>query len=247
MFPYKDDLPTLRPAIVTVVLIALNILVWLLIQGAGGEVAMEQSVCRLGLIPGRLFGTVPPGAVIQLGPGMACEVGVFPAWATLFSSMFLHGGWMHLAGNLLFLWVFGNNIEDSTGRIRYLVFYLACGIAAGLTQALLSPASRIPMVGASGAISGVMGAYIVLHPRARVHMLIFLGIWITTIRVPAYLMLGYWFLLQVLGGVPGLGKEVGGTAFLAHVGGFVAGAVLILLFRSRRLLDLHPHRHNVRW
>jgi membrane associated rhomboid family serine protease len=247
MFPYKDDLPTLRPAVVTAALIGLNILVWLVIQGAGSEAALEGSVCGLGLIPGRLFGSIPPGAIIQLGPRVSCEVGTFPAWATVFTSMFLHGGWMHLLGNMLFLWVFGNNIEDSTGRWRFIVFYVACGLAAGLTQAFLEPRSRLPMVGASGAISGVMGAYIVLHPRARVHLLIFLGIWATTIRVPAYLMLGYWFLLQLLGGLPGLGKELGGTAFLAHVGGFVAGVVLIMVFRNQRLLELHPDRHSVRW
>ena len=130
---------------------------------------------------------------------------------------------------------------------KYVAFYLLCGLAAGLTQAFLEPGSRLPMVGASGAISGVMGAYIVLHPRARIHLLIFLGIWVTTIRVPAYLMLGYWFLLQLLGGIPGLGQELGGTAFLAHVGGFLAGVLLILVFRNQRLLDLHPDRHFVRW
>jgi membrane associated rhomboid family serine protease len=185
--------------------------------------------------------------VVILGPDVSCQAGTFPAWATLLTSMFMHGGWMHLIGNMLFLWVFGNNIEDSTGRIRFVVFYLACGVAAALAQAFVNPASRIPMVGASGAISGVMGAYMMLHPRTRVHVLIFLGIYVNTIAVPAYLMLAYWFILQILGGLPGLGKELGGTAFLAHVGGFVAGVVLIKLFQNKRLLDLHPHRASVRW
>jgi len=247
MFPYKDELPTLRTPVVTVALIALNVMAWILVQGAGSDPALPQSVCTLGVIPGRLFGHIPVGAAIRLGPGVSCEAGTLPAWATLLTSMFMHGGWMHLIGNMLFLWVFGNNIEDSTGRFRFVVFYLACGLAAALAQAIADPGSRIPMVGASGAISGVMGAYIVLHPRARVHMLVFLGIWITTIAVPAYLMLAYWFILQLLGGLPGVGKELGGTAFPAHVGGFVAGVVLIMLFRNRRLLDLHPHRSSVRW
>ncbi len=247
MFPFKDELPTLRTPLVTVALIAVNILVWVLIQGAGSDPMLQQSVCTLGVIPGRIFGHIPAGATVPLGPGMRCEIGSFPAWATLFTSMFTHGGWMHLIGNMLFLWVFGNNIEDSTGRFRFVAFYLLCGLAAALAQSVINPESRIPMVGASGAISGVMGAYIVLHPRARVHMLVFLGIWITTIAVPAYLMLAYWFLLQLLGGLPGLGKEVGGTAFLAHVGGFVAGAALILAFRNRSLVDRHPLRSSVRW
>ena len=247
MFPYKDELPTLRTPIVTFALIAANVLSWVLIQGAGTDPLLQESVCTMGAIPGRVFGHIPAGSVVPLGRGMVCEVGSVPGWATLFTSMFLHGGWMHLIGNMLFLWVFGNNIEDSTGRFRYLAFYLLCGLAAALAQSVLNPESRIPMVGASGAISGVMGAYIVLHPRTRVHMLVFLGIWITTIAVPAYLMLAYWFILQLLGGLPGLGKEVGGTAFLAHVGGFVAGVVLIMVFRNQRLLDLHPDRSSVRW
>jgi membrane associated rhomboid family serine protease len=135
-----------------------------------------------------------------------------------------------------FLWVFGNNVEDSMGHIRYVIFYLLCGLAAATAQILTNPASTIPMVGASGAISGVMGAYIVLYPRVRVHMLVFLGFFITTIAVPAWVMLGYWFLLQLLGGLPTLGSERGGVAFWAHAGGFVAGMVLILLFRDRKLV-----------
>jgi membrane associated rhomboid family serine protease len=136
-----------------------------------------------------------------------------------------------------FLWVFGNNVEDSMGHGRYLLFYLVCGLAAAATQALVNPASAIPMVGASGAISGVMGAYIVLYPRVRVHMLVFLGIFITRIVVPAYLMLGYWFLLQLVGG--GLSTEEGGVAFWAHAGGFLTGAVLIHLFRDPELVSEH--------
>jgi membrane associated rhomboid family serine protease len=150
--------------------------------------------------------------------------------------MFLHGGWLHLIGNMWFLWVFGNNIEDSMGHSRFLAFYLLTGLAAASAQMVVNPASPIPMVGASGAVSGVMGAYVVLYPRVRVHMLIFLGFFITTIGVRAWLMLGYWFLLQIVGGIPAIASEGGGVAFWAHAGGFVAGASLIFLFRDRALL-----------
>jgi membrane associated rhomboid family serine protease len=135
-----------------------------------------------------------------------------------------------------FLWVFGNNIEDSMGHFRFLIFYLLCGLLAAGTQVAVQPSSAIPMVGASGAISAVMGAYIVLYPRVKVHMLIFLGIFVTTVQVPAVWMLGYWFLLQIVGGIPALASESGGVAFWAHAGGFIAGAILIFLFKDRELL-----------
>jgi membrane associated rhomboid family serine protease len=242
MFPYKDENPTFRTPIVTVALIATNVVVWLLLQGAGQEALLAASVCQLGVIPGHLFGSIPSGAEIPLGPGVFCTVGNLPGWLSVITSMFTHGGWLHLLGNMWFLWVFGNNVEDSTGRFRFLAFYLLCGTVAAMSQAWSNPSSGIPMVGASGAISGVMGAYIVLFPRVKVHMLIFLGIFITTITVPAYMMLGYWFLLQLLGGLPVLAKEMGGTAFMAHVGGFVAGMVLALVFRNPRLME---RRNNI--
>jgi membrane associated rhomboid family serine protease len=236
MFPYKDENPTLRAPVVTLALIAANVAAWLLVQGMGQGVALENSICHLGLVPGHLFGTLLPDATISLGGGRSCTMGDLPAPLTVLTSMFMHGGWLHLLGNMWFLWVFGNNVEDSTGRLRFLVFYLLCGALAGLTQAFADPQSAIPMVGASGAISGVMGAYIVLYPRVRVHMLIFLGFFITTIVVPAYLMLAYWFLLQILGSLPIMAKESGGVAVLAHAGGFVSGMVLVLLFRNRALI-----------
>jgi membrane associated rhomboid family serine protease len=235
MFPYKDENPTFRTPIITVALIGLNVMAWVLVQGGGGEPALSQSVCDLGLVPGHLLGALQAGARIRLGPDAYCELGNFPAWGTVLTSMFMHGGWLHLIGNMWFLWIFGNNIEDATGRFRFVVFYLLCGVAAALTQSLITPKSGVPMVGASGAISGVMGAYVVLYPRVRVHMLVFLGFFITRIAVPAYLMLGYWFLLQLVGG--GLANEMGGTAFFAHVGGFLAGMLLIYPFRNRRLTD----------
>ncbi len=149
---------------------------------------------------------------------------------TVLTSMFLHGGLGHLFGNMVFLWVFGNNIEDAMGHVSYLLFYILCGIAAALTQILLNPDSTIPMIGASGAISGVMGAYIVLFPHAKVRALVFY----TVMLVPAWIMLGVWFALQLFSGFSTLGgPDVGGVAFWAHVGGFIAGAVLVWLFRDK--------------
>ena len=242
MFPYKDDNPTVITPLVTFGIIGVNILIWVFIQGVGAEPGMSRSVCELALIPGELLGRVAPGTQIPLGPRTVCVLGGSQTWFTPFTSMFLHGGWFHLIGNMWFLWVFGNNIEDSMGHIRFVVFYLLCGLAAAALQVAMSPSSAIPMLGASGAIGGVMGAYVVLYPKVRVHMLIFLGFFVTTIAVPAYLMLGYWFLLQLLGGIPSLAREGGGVAFWAHVGGFVAGAAVIKLFRNPDLIAQHTHK-----
>lgn len=236
MFPIRDDNPTFLRPVVTLGLIAANVLVWVFVQGLGSEPLLSNSVCSLGLIPGELLHLVAPGTQIPSGRGMVCVLTDQAAWYTTVTSMFLHGGWLHLIGNMWFLWVFGNNIEDSMGHSRFLVFYVVTGLAAAAAQMAVNPASPVPMVGASGAISGVMGAYIVLYPRVRVHMLIFLGFFITTIGVPAWLMLGYWFLLQFVGGIPAVASEGGGVAFWAHAGGFVAGAVLIFVFRDRALL-----------
>ena len=239
MFPYRDDNPTLATPIVTMVLIGLNLAMWVLVQGMGAELPLSKSVCELGLIPGEYLGRLPPGYTVPLSPEMGCVIEARSGWYTPLSSMFLHGGWFHLIGNMWFLWLFGNNVNDSMGHFRFLVFYVLCGLAAAAAQTLVNPSSPIPMVGASGAISGVMGAYIVLYPKVRVHMLIFLGFFITTVVVPAYLMLGYWFLLQLLGGVPALGSEEGGVAFWAHAGGFIAGAVLVHIFKDSELVAKH--------
>jgi membrane associated rhomboid family serine protease len=154
---------------------------------------------------------------------------------TLLTSMFLHGGWAHLIGNMLFLFVFGDNIEDAMGHLSYLLFYLLCGIAAALAQVLLDSTSTIPMIGASGAISGVMGAYIVLFPQGRVRALVFFGYFGQVILVPAWIMIGIWFALQLFSGFVSLGgpSDIGGVAFWAHVGGFVAGAILVWIFRDK--------------
>lgn len=250
MFPIRDDNPTLYTSVATFAIIGLNAASWIFLQGLGTEPSLSRSVCELGAIPGELLGRVPAGTLVPLSPTASCQIGGDPNWLTPLTSMFMHGGWFHIIGNLWFLAVFGDNIEDSMGRLRFVVFYLLCGFAAFAAQALANPDSAIPMVGASGAIGGVMGAYAVQYPRARVHLLVVLGFYVTRIVVPAVFMLGWWFLLQLLGGLPALGQEGGGVAFWAHVGGFSAGVVLIFPFRSpsrvaaqRRILA----RHRGRW
>ena len=242
MFPYKDENTTVITPLVTFAIIGANILMWVFVQGLGTDPGMSRSVCELALIPGELLGRVAPGTQIPLGPRTVCVLGGSETWYTPLSSMFLHGGWFHLIGNMWFLWVFGNNVEDSMGHLRFVVFYLLCGLAAAALEVALKPSSPIPMLGASGAIGGVMGAYIVLYPRVRVHMLVFLGFYVTRIVVPAVFMLGYWFLIQLLGGIPSLAREGGGVAFWAHVGGFVAGAAIIMLFRNPKLIAQHTHK-----
>jgi membrane associated rhomboid family serine protease len=240
MIPYHDENDTLRTAYVTIALIATNVLVWVLVQGAGATVPLASSVCNFGLIPGELTMRVPPGAQFPMGEGLVCltDPGRQP-WNVI-TSMFLHGSWMHLIGNMWFLWLFGNNIEDSMTRPRFLVFYLLSGLAAAFLQVALQPDSTVPMVGASGAISGVMGAYLVLYPRVRVFTWVPLGFFMTSLALPAWVMLFYWIALQFVGGVGSIAAaQKGGTAFWAHVGGFAAGAVLVLIFRRRDRVQSH--------
>jgi membrane associated rhomboid family serine protease len=241
MFPIRDDNPHFLTPVVTVGIIAANAAVWALVQGLGTEPTLPSSVCELGLVPGDLLRRLPAGSRVPLGPHYACVVQSGSSWYTLFTSMFLHGGWMHLIGNMWFLWIFGNNVEDSMGHARFAIFYLLCGLAAAAFQVASQPDSGVPMVGASGAIGGVMGAYIVLYPRVRVHMLVFLGFYVTRIVVPAVFMLGYWFLLQLFGGAAALGRAGGGVAFWAHVGGFLAGSLLVIPFRKPALVARHPY------
>ena len=237
MFPYKDENPTVLVPLVTVAVIAVNVACWIFIQGFGTEPALSQSVCQLGLIPVEFLGRAAPGTAIRISADAACLLGSSPTWYAPFTSMFLHGSWFHLLSNMWFLYLFGDNVEDAMGHFRFAVFYVMTGLAAAAVQVLASPGSALPMVGASGAISGVMGAYVILYPLVRVHTLVFLGILITKVALPAYLMLGYWFLLQLLGGLPAVGgKAPGGVAFWAHVGGFLAGALLIPFFKDRALV-----------
>lgn len=240
MFPVRDDNPTLATPLVTILIVVANVLVWMVVQGFGSEPLLSKSVCELGLIPGELLGLAPDGARVALGPATSCVISHESAsWLTSFTSMFLHGGWFHILGNMWFLWVFGDNVEDSMGHGRFAAFYVLCGLAAAAAQVAASPSSPIPMVGASGAIGGVMGAYAMLYPRANVNMLVVLGIFVTRVNIPAYLVLGYWFLLQILGGVPALEAEGGGVAFWAHAGGFLAGIVLCFFFKDARLVSAH--------
>jgi len=249
VIPLSDDNPTLRPPVATIGALALIGAAWVLLQGAGFDPrALAASVCNLGLVPGEITGTAPLGLAVPIGEGLACVVDDEPVnWATPLTSMFLHGGWGHLLSNALFLWVFGNNIEDSMGRARFVVFYLLCGFAADAAQVALDPSSPIPVVGASGAISGVMGAYLVLYPRVRVNMLFIFVIIVRIIPLPAWLVLLYWFGLQILSAVMELGSAASsGVAFMAHIGGFVAGAALVKVFEDRgRVAERTHQRHRL--
>lgn len=238
MFPLGDDNPTLRFPLAVVVIIAVTSLTWLVVQGFGMQEPLLRSLCYFGLIPGELFTSTPKGALINLG-GYACPLHrPFPA-VTLITHMFMHGGWFHIIGNLWFLWVFGDNVEDVMGRARFAAFYLLCGLGAAAVQIATDHSSLLPMVGASGAIGGVMGAYARFYPRARVRTLIFLGFFVTMARVPAIWMLGYWFLIQLLAGLPALTRSGGGVAFWAHVGGFLTGMVLAGPFARADYLQAH--------
>jgi membrane associated rhomboid family serine protease len=243
MFPYRDENETQRTAIITIVIIALNVLAWLGIQGAGTTYALAKSICELGLIPGELTLSLPVGTKFPMGDGLVCATDPGAQPQHLLTSMFLHGSWMHLLGNMWFLWLFGNNVEDSMGRLRFLAFYLICGLAAAFGQVITNPASSIPMVGASGAISGVMGAYLILYPRVRVFTLVILGFFFTSVALPAWVMLGYWFVLQFLSGLVSFAGEGGGVAFWAHIGGFVAGVVLVKLFARSDYVQAHRAHH----
>ncbi len=207
----------------TVVFIVACVLVflWELSFGASGS---ERIFYALGVVPAVLLGHG------QLPP----ELALIPPWATVFTSMFMHGGWMHLIGNMLYLWTFGDNVEDSMGHGRFVVFYLLCGVAAVFAQALPDPSSTIPMVGASGAISGVLGAYLLLFPHARVLVAIPLGFLLHMMRIPAGLVLVLWFGLQLLSSAMAQPGQ-GGVAFRAHIGGFIAGMILIPIFKQRRV------------
>jgi membrane associated rhomboid family serine protease len=243
VFPYHDENETQRPAIVTMALIAANVLAWVLVQGAGSAYSLAASVCNYGLIPGELTLSLRPGSGFPMGDGVACIIDPDRQTMNVLTSMFLHGSWMHLLGNMWFLWLFGNNIEDSMSRPRFLAFYLLSGLAAALFQVVTNPDSSIPMVGASGAISGVMGAYLILYPRVRVFTFVALGFFFTQMAVPAWVMLIYWAFIQFASGLTTVGAEGGGVAFWAHIGGFVAGVVLAKIFASPAHVVQHRSHH----
>lgn len=223
MIPLHDDNPTtIRPYVTVAVIVICGVaFLW---QFSSGPQGQQIIAFGLGAVPAVLFGHA------ELPPALY----LIPASLTVFSSMFLHGGWMHLIGNMLYLWIFGNNVEDSMGHVRFVVFYLVCGIAAVFAHALPNAESQIPMIGASGAISGVLGAYILLYPHARVLVLIPLGIFFHTVRLKAMWVLGFWIVLQLVSSAFA-DPSKGGVAFGAHIGGFVAGLALIPFFKYRKV------------
>lgn len=251
MIPLGDNLPTLRRPVVTFTIIGATAAVWLIGQGAGlNDIALATSVCNFGLVPGELTGQAALGLAVPLADGLTCNVDNEAINVlTPVISVFLHGSWAHIIGNMLFLFVFGNNVEDSMGHIRFLAFYLLCGVAAAAAHVLLNPASPVPTVGASGAISGVMGAYLLLYPKARIKMLFIFFIFFKVFRIQAWLVLIWWFLLQVVTGLPELvsvrSDISGGVAVWAHVGGFLAGALLIKLFADSTLVSAHKQAYAV--
>lgn len=219
MIPFKDDNPTERIPYITILLIAMNSAIF--IFQALSHSDPKRIVYTYGAIPHFLLtlNTVQP---------------VHPV-LTVFTSMFMHGGLLHLGTNMLFLWIFGNNIEDKLGAVRFIIFYLLCGTAAAYGHAITDPASTIPMIGASGAVSGVLGAYILLFPQARIHTLIFLGFFVQVVRLPAIIVIGFWILIQFINGMISKGlHNQGGVAWFAHIGGFLFGIVLIKFFISSK-------------
>jgi membrane associated rhomboid family serine protease len=231
MFPLRDENPTLLTPYITVVLIFINVVVWLYLEGAGySPERLTATVCRYGMIPVEITGR--PLDVAD--GGMPCRLGGL-TWAGTVTSMFLHGSWLHLIGNMWFLWLFGNNVEDSMGHIRYAFFYLLVGVAAAVAHLFAEPGSALPTVGASGAISGAMGAYLVLYPRVRVQTLFIFIFFIRIIAIPAWVVLLEWFVMQLLSSSASAGST-GGVAFWAHIGGFVAGVAAVKLFEDRELV-----------
>jgi membrane associated rhomboid family serine protease len=252
MIPLKDDIPTQRFPILTVLIILACAVVYFGFEAGGLELGSKgnERVVEYGAIPYEL--THPGDECAEVSGQVFCEgqEGVqgeapdqAPWWATAFTSMFMHGSLLHLAGNMLFLWIFGNNIEDSMGRARFVAFYILGGLAALALQVLFDPSSTVPTVGASGAIAAVLGGYAVLYPRARVLTVVFIIIFFTVVRLPALLVLGLWFLLQLL---PAFSQPVsesgGGVAYFAHIGGFLFGLALIRLFADRARDDYDSHR-----
>jgi membrane associated rhomboid family serine protease len=245
VFPLKDNIPTDRPAIITIALIAINVLVYFVLQKGGILSGPDDAiVVKWGAIP---YEFAHPGkdCAITMGQivceGMPDVVGEAPSqppfWQTAFSSMFMHGSILHLGGNMLFLWIFGNNVEDAMGHVRYVAFYLLGGLVAVAAQVLVEPDAVAPTIGASGAVAAVLGGYILLYPRARVVTLIFIVFFFTILELPAMLILGFWFLQQVAFGFYGVANPTGGgggVAYFAHIGGFAFGLLAIKLFASRR-------------
>jgi membrane associated rhomboid family serine protease len=222
MFPLRDTIPSRSFPIITVVIICLNLLIFFYEFTLGAKA--ETLISSLGMIPA------------SFANFLSVDISSWPPLIlTLFSSVFLHGSWFHVISNMWYLWIFGDNIEDRTGHLRFLLFYLLCGLLAGIAHIVMNPLSEIPTIGASGAVAGIMGAYIVLFPRSKITTLIFLVIFIQIVRIPAIIFLGFWFLLQLLSGTFSLGivEQSGGVAWWAHIGGFFTGMIFVFLFKKR--------------
>lgn len=228
--PLYDDTPRLRVPVVTYGLIGACAVVFLWQSGLSPE-AGNAAALSFGMVPAVLFGHAELPRALQ----------IVPAWATTITCMFLHESWLHLGGNMLYLWIFGKGVESALGAPRYIALYLLCGVIAALTQASVSPASTVPMIGASGAIAGVLGAYLVLYPRSNVVVFIWVIILVRLLTVPAVILLGIWFLLQLLSASAAAADEAG-VAFWAHVGGFIAGMALVLVLRRHDVAMLQPRR-----
>jgi membrane associated rhomboid family serine protease len=231
MFPLRDSIPSTRPPVVNVLLIAACTVVFVFELTLGRY--LDGFLLVNGFVPARFFH--PSAFDVNLA---------FNVRSALFS-MFLHGGWLHLIGNMWFLWIFGDNVEDALGHVKYLLFYLACGLVAAFSQAAIAPASQVPMIGASGAIAGVLGAYLVWFPWARVKTLVFLLIFFTIMDLPAPIFLLLWFVVQFFAGTTAIASasaSSGGVAFFAHIGGFLAGAALAVVLRSTG--SVHPYRRH---
>jgi membrane associated rhomboid family serine protease len=232
MFPLKDDNPTTITPIVTWMLIAFNTAIFLfqLSLGPGGR----QFVYQYGAIP----------AVVTGQASLPKDFAAIPPFLSIFTSMFLHGGWIHLIGNMWYLWIFGNNIEEAMGGLRYLFFYFVCGFAASMSHILLNAGSTLPSIGASGAIAGVLGAYLLLYPRARVLTLIVLIFFIRLLYIPAGFILGFWFFLQLINSSAAGSQGSGGVAVWAHIGGFIAGLLLVGIFKKKNVRFFNPPRFS---
>ena len=221
-FPLFDDNPTRRQPYVSWLIIATCIIVFFW-QESLAPASEREAIFQLGFIPANASGIAP----------LPADFTLLPAWMTIFTSMFLHGGWMHIGGNMLYLWIFGDNVEESMGRFKFVLFYALCGIAAALAQSAVDPASRIPMIGASGGIAGILGAYLMLHPKAAIRTFVLVIIFVRFINLPAWIVLSIWIGGQFVAVPNALASDGGGVAYFAHIGGFAAGMLLIPFFKRR--------------
>ncbi|MCH8024643.1 MAG: rhomboid family intramembrane serine protease [Candidatus Marinimicrobia bacterium] len=252
LFPYRDDNPRVLIPYVTYAIIALNLVVFLYQLTLTDYVTRHLFSLRFGLIPANFWGA-DAAAVLRYNHDLLAEsfsglsvqrlleARLLPGYITIFTAPFLHGGWMHFLGNMLFLYVFADNLEGALGHVRFTVFYMLAALAAGLLQLSVESASLLPVIGASGAISGVLGGYMVRYPRVKVHVLIFIFVFFTTVRLPAFVVLGWWFVIQIFSGFVSLGSPGGGgTAWFEHIGGFVAGFSYMAIDKySRKLAPGH--------